>query len=768
MSKKNYAEDWYDIDTHLYDKTRVVFRSIKKMLSVNMKLYPDGNALEGDIFLFNHFARFETFIPQFLIYQRTGAYSCAIASAEFFKEDNLLSRYLKHVGVFPHDHPNLFPLLAAQIFRGRKVIIFPEGGMIKDRRVLDDQGHYSILSRQNGVRRKHHTGAAVLAQGIETFKATVRRAYYQKNHSELLRWKEALKLDSVEQLLTAALKPTLIVPANITFYPMRASENWLKQAVELFADGLSLRQTEELIIEGNIMLKNTDMDIHLGPPIDAYQDCYPWNRYLLTKAADNFKSLDEIFKLHRTPKNYKQTLLAMYFKQNTLKTRNQYMKAIYSQVTINLSHLAATLIMCCINREFTTIKKIHFYTVLYSAVKYLQTNKTINLHRSLLNPNDYTDLITGKNKHFEQFISTAKNNELIIEHNHYYQFLPKLYVSYSIDTIRLENLIAVYHNEAAPIKAVRAALVNALTTYNTLTKQQLSHWYFDDELRLLAWEKNYYDKSRYRKINQLEQFTEDSSPFLLHPKDSNGRGILLVHGLLASPAEVYGYGEHICQQGYTVLGIRLKGHGTSPHALHDQDRHAWYSSVMRGYQILTGYCDDIIAIGFSTGGGLVAKLAVEPKINLVAIIVIAVPLKFVDKTFMFVPLLHGSNKLLSHISSLKAVKSFVSNTPEHPTVNYQNTPITCLYELRLLIQDVEAILGEITLPCLVIYADNDPVVSIESANEFVKKLGSPHKQLEIIHTQHHGILMDNSENTWRVIDRFLHKLKLEPLKTILP
>ena len=84
MAKRTYNENWYDIDTQLYNKTGTVFRSVKKMLGVNMKLHADENALAGDIFLFNHFARFETFIPQFLIYERTGAYSCAIASGEFF------------------------------------------------------------------------------------------------------------------------------------------------------------------------------------------------------------------------------------------------------------------------------------------------------------------------------------------------------------------------------------------------------------------------------------------------------------------------------------------------------------------------------------------------------------------------------------------------------------------------------------------------------------------------------------------------------------
>ncbi|NOQ36017.1 MAG: alpha/beta hydrolase [Methylococcaceae bacterium] len=759
MAKRSYNENWYDIDTQLYDKTGTVFRSVKKMLGVNMKLHTDDQTADGDIFLFNHFARFETFIPQFLIYERTGAYSCAIAAGEFFKEETMLAKYLRNVGVFPHDHPNLFPLLARQIFRGRKVIIFPEGGMVKDRRVLDKHGNYSILSRITGERRKHHTGAAVLAQGIEAFKATIRNAYCQKDHKKLLRWKEELQLDSMEQLLSTALKPTLIVPSNITFYPIRGSENWLKQGVELFADGLSLRQTEELLIEGNIMLKDTDMDVRLGEPVDPYQVWHWWNRYLLELVMPELESLDDIFKLHSSPKNYKQKLLGAYFKKSAAATRNQYMEDIYANVTVNLSHLAATLIMCCINKELHKIEKSHFYTSLYIAVKYLQNNHKVNLHRSLLNPNDYSDLITGENKRFEHFICVAKTNGLLIEHENHYQFLPKLYTDYDVDSIRLENLIAVYYNEVAPIKEVKQNLVKALKSYSKIKPQQLAEWHFEDEYRLLAWEKNYYDRPQYNDINKLETFSDDPSPFLLHPKKPNGIGILLIHGLLASPAEVHGYGMHICEQGFTALGIRLKGHGTSPYALRDHNREDWYASVKRGYKILQTYCEDIVAIGFSTGGVLAAKLAIEKDIQLLGMAVIAVPLKFVDKSFMLVPLLHGSNKLLDSISSLKGLKPFMENIPEHPTVNYRSTPVTSLYELRLLIQEVEAILEQVKLPSLVIYADKDPVVSIESANEFMEKLGSKNKQLTIIHTEHHGILMDNSENTWDVIDNFLHELK---------
>ncbi|MDP3837954.1 MAG: alpha/beta hydrolase, partial [Methylococcales bacterium] len=501
MPNRPYPDNWSDIDTTLYERSVKVFGTVKKMLSVKMKLHADTQVQQGDIFLFNHFSRFETFIPQFLIFEQTGAYSCAIASAEFFKDDTVLSRYLKTVGVFPHNHQRLFPLLAAQVLRGRKVIIFPEGGMVKDRRVMDNQGHYNIYSRITGERRKQHTGAAVLAQGIEAFKATVRNAYAARNYAQLLHWKEELQFDTLDELLLSALKPTLIIPANITFYPIRSADNMLLSGVDLFADNLSFRQTEELLVEGNILLKNTDMDIRMGKAIDAYAVWHWWNRYLLELVASEFKNLDEVFTLHSSPKNWRQTLMGVYFQKSADATRDQYMKEIYANVTVNLSHLAATLIMYCLENGQQQISHQQFFTSLYIAVKRLQHNTRINLHRSLLNPYEYSDLTSGKNKRFEQFMCVAQHADLISEEACCYHFLPKLLQEFNFDNIRLENPIAVYNNEVRPITAVRAVIIQALRECDTIDMQQLADWYFDDECRYLAWERHAYKKPRFDDIN---------------------------------------------------------------------------------------------------------------------------------------------------------------------------------------------------------------------------------------------------------------------------
>jgi esterase/lipase len=762
MKNTTYPHQWPDIDPVIYERSVKLFAWVRNMLGVKIKLHAESQPEQGDIFLFNHFSRFETFIPQYLIHERTGAYSCAIAAGEFFEEDTVLSRYLRNVGVFPHDHPRLFPMLAAQILRGRKVLAFPEGGMVKDRRVMDRQGRYSVYSRIAGERRKHHTGPAVLAQGLEAFKATIRNAYHDKNRRQLQRWKDELRLDSLDQLLMAALKPTLIVPANITFYPIRSSENLLQKGVELFADRLTPRQMEEVLIEGNILLKDTDMDVRMGRPIDPCMVWHWWNRYVLRWFAADFTTLDDVFALHAAPRNPRQRILGRYFKRCAAATRNQYMADIYANVTVNLSHLASSLIMHGIAEGRRRIDKECFYTTLYLAVRALQRQNGINLHRSLINPIEYMDLVDGKSKRFEQFICLAKEGGLLQEDADHYLFQEKLLAEYDLDRIRLENPIAVYANEVAPIRPVREILVESLAAFDDLDPRQLATWRLEDELGALNWERAHYADPRFDDIDRLESVDAEAAPFFFRPERPNGIGILLIHGLFAGPAEVRGYGEHLLKRGYTVLGIRLQGHGTSPHALRELRYEDWYADVRRGYNILRTYCPHIVPIGFSTGGSLALKLAAECCAETIAVVALAIPVILIETAFMLVPLLHGTNRLVSWLSSYEGVKPFVENAPEHPDINYRNVPVRALYELRRLIEDLDERLPAIDVPSLILYADRDPVVSVKGAQPLVERLGAKDKRLRIVQSNRHGILMENSAGTWAVIDGFLEEMRTQP------
>ena len=108
------------INTRVYDFCVRAFRTTKKLLKLNIKLHQEGSGEDdpvhqGDIFLFNHFSRFETFIPQYMLYEHTGVIARAIASGEFFGEGDMLGRYLAQVGAVPNDVDDLLPFLAIEM-----------------------------------------------------------------------------------------------------------------------------------------------------------------------------------------------------------------------------------------------------------------------------------------------------------------------------------------------------------------------------------------------------------------------------------------------------------------------------------------------------------------------------------------------------------------------------------------------------------------------------------------------------------------------------
>jgi len=73
-NKKNPKR--YALSPNTYKWTYFAMKTLFKVFSLTIRTHgKESSWLEGDIFLFNHFARFETFIPQYLIYEKTKHFS---------------------------------------------------------------------------------------------------------------------------------------------------------------------------------------------------------------------------------------------------------------------------------------------------------------------------------------------------------------------------------------------------------------------------------------------------------------------------------------------------------------------------------------------------------------------------------------------------------------------------------------------------------------------------------------------------------------------
>ncbi|NQU59652.1 MAG: alpha/beta hydrolase, partial [Rhodospirillales bacterium] len=536
------------------------FSVLHDRLGINVKVHgADGKIDDGQIFLFNHFARFETVIPQYIIHEATGAFCRCVAAGELFEGNERLAKFLWDVGAVPTDHPGLLPFLAAEILRGRKVIVFPEGGMIKDRNVIDDQGDFGVFSPMGLTQRKLHKGAAAIALTLEIFKKRILMVHEDGNHPRLQRWVDALGLESVEALVAAAGKRTLIVPGNATFYPIRNEDNILRKGAALFGGEIGRATLDELLIEGNILLKNTDMDVRFGRPIVPGIKWNWWERLALERAFKRIDSLQDLFSLNPKSSRRIDRMLSTALGRQTRLLRDEYTREIYYNVTVNLSHLASRLILTLLKGGTTEIGHEPFHTLLYLAVKNAQQEPSINLHRSLVNPERYNGIHKGIWKRFEQFLDMATSSGLIEVAPDIYRFLPKLQQEQAFHEVRLENIISVYANEIAPVTGACRAVDNAILSNSAAEKTNLARLLFDDELRTFRWCRGNYSKRNHAQINDQETATENAEPFLLVPDNANDIGVVLIHGFLASPAELRAYGESLAALGYPVIGVRLCG-----------------------------------------------------------------------------------------------------------------------------------------------------------------------------------------------------------------
>ena len=751
--------DYSDINQQTYDWCARAFEQVRKVLGLRIKMHHERHQLEsGEIFLFNHFARMETFIPQYLIYQETGQLCRSIAAAEFFARDDRFARLLRDLGVVPNDHPALMELLARDILRGRKVVVFPEGGMVKDRQVIDDRGRYKVFSRHSQARRKHHTGAARLATGLQIFRYAVLYRAARDDRATLEAWRQELGMATIEELLATARRPVSLVPANITFYPLRISDNILRRGAELFNRGLSKRALEELVVEGNLLLKATDMDINLGRNLEVHETLAWYERPALHYLARRLPSLTAVFDIDFLQRQLVTRLATRSTPMVINRLRDRYMRAIYQLASVNLSHLASSLILAQVETGVMRVAESDFRRALYLAIKRLQTHTEVHLHHGLCDPAEYQPLLTVAPSALNEFLDSAQSAALLAREGDALLFKDKLVQEHGFDEVRLENPVEVYANEVEPLAPVGAAIRYALTRAATIARDALALECFDDERKSLAWDQALFRQPKHEEINARETANADPSPFLLRPPQARALGVVLVHGFLASPAEVRDFGRKLHDAGYAVLGVRLKGHGTSPWDLRERSWADWLASVTRAIEIMSALTPRVALVGFSTGGSLSLIAAARGHATIAGVVAVCAPLKFRNKNLRFVPFMHGANRIMGWLSNYEGMMPFRPNDSEHPLINYRNIPLRGLYELTRVAQQLDAVLPSIRCPVSLIQADADHVVDPESARIALRKLASPVKDVHWIPSTRHGILNENVGATHRLILDFLARL----------
>jgi carboxylesterase len=245
-----------------------------------------------------------------------------------------------------------------------------------------------------------------------------------------------------------------------------------------------------------------------------------------------------------------------------------------------------------------------------------------------------------------------------------------------------------------------------------------------------------------------------NQPF--HFQGTNGKGVLLIHGWTSTPYEVRRLGKYLNENGYTAVGIQLRGHGTVPKDLEDVKWTEWISDMEKAYQKLKSECPKVYVAGTSIGSNLAMIFATKhPEIN--GLVLMATPYKLrIEKTALLFA------KILSLLKKRYNRKfyppTFGVSTTITRLIAYKTYPIKSALETFNLVKKSRENISQISNPCFLLQSSIDHIVSRDSMEKIYALLGSKIKKKKYIDKAYHTFISDiKNEHVFEDILQFLNE-----------
>jgi len=197
-----------------------------------------------------------------------------------------------------------------------------------------------------------------------------------------------------------------------------------------------------------------------------------------------------------------------------------------------------------------------------------------------------------------------------------------------------------------------------------------------------------------------------AEPFFL---PGGQEGVLLIHGFTGLPAELLLMGNYLHDRGFSVLGVRLAGHGTTVEDMSHMTWEDWMDSVRDGYALLSGYCRNVNVIGHSMGGLFALLLSTEEKVR--RVVTLAAPIQIAEELgIKFLPPREAcSNQFIPKARRrLRNVPSAVNNT-------YRKMPLIGIHELVEVIEATKGCIEKVAVPVLIMHSHDDHTAAPSSA-----------------------------------------------------
>ena len=226
---------------------------------------------------------------------------------------------------------------------------------------------------------------------------------------------------------------------------------------------------------------------------------------------------------------------------------------------------------------------------------------------------------------------------------------------------------------------------------------------------------------------------EGAEPFLL---PGGAHGVLLIHGFTGLPAELRLLGEYLNARGFTVLAIRLAGHGTTVEDLSRMEHEDWMDSVRDGSAILSGVCEQVSVVGHSMGAVFAMLLSVETDVAHVV--------------SLGAPIMIAPEQGIEHLPTREAcvdryvpkARRRLQNVPCGANNTYRRMPLVSIHEMMDVIAILCGQIAKVTAPILIVHGERDHTADPKSADYLYENVRSPRCEKYILPDAGHLLPLD--------------------------
>lgn len=711
------------MDDLILGSTHQVIQYVRHLLDsqISISVHKDIDINKPILFCANHFTRSETFLMPGIFYQKLNIHVRSLADKGLLK--GALGEYLERVGTVSTADPQRNKIILSDLIKAKHSwIIYPEGSMMKNKKVTKGEQHFIL--HEPDQQRSIYTGAAVLALKSELEK---RRFNSLQQAGDILGVEAFRKEYDLGKDEKVSYFSTQIIPVTISYFPIRPGNNPMLEMADSLLEKKEPLYMEELEIEGNLIM-HAHMHIELGEPIDV-------GKYIQMAQKE----------LAQTQPSYSDEDLIEFYR-HPLTTL--MMDRIYRNTLITFDHIFALII--------ENYQQEHLSVFLLKSMMFLVAREVIGLRiykiQYLLKRDFFKLLIDEPFDAFDSILALAVSQGIMSEARDgvYTIDKTKLADEHTFTQIRIKNTLRVILNEVLLLDDLRALVKKQLQKPEFEIKKECFYILYNQDQKMFDVDYQKFYSVLYSKPKEIGR------PFILFNPNYT-TGVVISHGYKAAPKEVEYLADYLHKQRMNVYAIRMAGHGTMPEDLRDKSYEDWLDSFNRGFAAMRQVSQKLFLCGFSTGALLALITATRKERSVDGVICINTAIEIKDISFKY--LLPAVNALNSVLSVFNADIDSVETEAENPEINYTKHYLSSIDELKKLMEVCRQHLSQVNVPTVIIQGDEDPVVEPTSAQIIYDRIASSEKEIVMIPSTDHVIVTSAvKEQVFEAIGKFLERV----------